>query len=694
MASCITTQFGNSYCPQVRLTASVTSNTNTSATISWELEWITHGYTISSSQSKSYSVKIGGTTVKSGSFAYGGKTSRTIASGTRTITKTTSSQSITCSFTFAMTFNWNGTTGKSQTKSCTVIVSAKPKYTISYNANGGSGAPSSQTKWYGTNIKLSSTKPTRTGYTFQGWGTSASGSVVYSPGATYSTNASDTLYAIWKIITYTISYNANGGSGAPSSQTKNYGSSIKLSTTKPTRTNYNFKGWATSASGSVVYASGATYSNNANVTLYAVWELAYTPPSISSLKVSRCESDGTAAETGTYAKVTFSWSCSQLIGSNPVTSIVIKWGTSSQSTVSASGNSGSVSHIIGTFDTDKSYTITVVVADSKNGTSSSSVVLPTAAFYLDFKAGGSGVAIGKVAETADLLDVGYESRFRKQINTDDRVFITSYGNTLQLGAANEIYTHIYSNKPYAFNNDFALVGNSTVGTLMYPAVEMLIGASNGAYAGVTSAGKRVNLVWLNADGYAMFGGGVAEYAPKTLYFRTLNRKHEQLLIGTDSDGDVVRSTSVYNRTYSSSANMYITSYGTFGRVASSSKKYKKDIISIEENLNKPKLMKMTKSINNDSESVIDPNGLYNIPVMQYKYIDNYLVKEDGHYGKDVVGIMAEDVAENYPAAAIFDKDGNPEAWDKDAVLVGLLYLVQQQKKEIDELKQKLSNMEE
>lgn len=414
MASCITTQFGNSYCPQVRLTASVTSNSNTSATISWELEWVTHGYTISSSQSKSYSVKIGGTTVKSGSFAYGGKTSRTIASGTRTITKTTSSQSITCSFTFAMTFNWNGTTGSSQTKSCKVTVSAKPKYTISYNANGGSGAPSSQTKWYGTSIKLSSTKPTRTGYTFQGWGTRATGSVVYAPGATYSTNASDTLYAIWKIITYTVSYNANGGSGAPSSQTKNYGSSIKLSTTKPTRTNYNFKGWATSASGSVVYASGGTYSNNANVTLYAVWELAYTPPSISSLKATRCESDGTAAETGTYAKVTFSWSCSQLIGSNPVTSIVVKWG-SNQSTVSASGNSGSVSHIIGTIDADTSVTISVVVTDSKNGSSTSSVVLPTAAFYLDFKAGGSGVAIGKVAETADLLDVGYKSRFRKNM---------------------------------------------------------------------------------------------------------------------------------------------------------------------------------------------------------------------------------------------------------------------------------------
>ena len=71
-------------------------------------------------------------------------------------------------------------------------------YTISYNANGGSGAPSSQTKWHTTNLKLSSTTPTRTGYTFQGWSTSSSAtSASYSAGGTFTTNASTTLYAVW-----------------------------------------------------------------------------------------------------------------------------------------------------------------------------------------------------------------------------------------------------------------------------------------------------------------------------------------------------------------------------------------------------------------------------------------------------------------------------------------------------------------
>ena len=84
-------------------------------------------------------------------------------------------------------------------------------YAVKYNANGGSGAPSQQTKTYGTNLTLSSVKPTRTGYEFLGWGTSETDtSVDYAPGATYSTNAAITLYAIWKIMGLTHIYTTSG----------------------------------------------------------------------------------------------------------------------------------------------------------------------------------------------------------------------------------------------------------------------------------------------------------------------------------------------------------------------------------------------------------------------------------------------------------------------------------------------------
>lgn len=157
--------------------------------------------------------------------------------------------------------------GSTMTATTSYTIPALTSYAVKYNANGGTGAPGNQTKYYGKSLTLSSTKPTRTGYTFQGWATSANGSVVNQPGGTYTGNAAVTYYAVWKAITYTVSYNANGGSGQPSSQTKTYGVALTLSSTKPTRTGYTFQGWATSAGGSVAYAAGASYTANAAVTL-------------------------------------------------------------------------------------------------------------------------------------------------------------------------------------------------------------------------------------------------------------------------------------------------------------------------------------------------------------------------------------------------------------------------------------------
>ena len=71
--------------------------------------------------------------------------------------------------------------------------------TVNYNANGGSGAPTSQDKYNTVDLTLSSTKPTRTGYAFVSWNTSIDGSgTSYQPGSKYTANESTTLYAIWK----------------------------------------------------------------------------------------------------------------------------------------------------------------------------------------------------------------------------------------------------------------------------------------------------------------------------------------------------------------------------------------------------------------------------------------------------------------------------------------------------------------
>ena len=148
-------------------------------------------------------------------------------------------------------------------------------WTVSYDANGGSGAPPSQTKTYSVNLTLSATVPVRTGYVFLGWSKSNTATTAtYSAGSTYTANEGAILYAVWTIETYTISYNANGGSGAPSSQTKTYNVNLTLSSSVPTLTGCDFLGWSTSsAATSATYSAGGIYTANASATLYAVWSL-------------------------------------------------------------------------------------------------------------------------------------------------------------------------------------------------------------------------------------------------------------------------------------------------------------------------------------------------------------------------------------------------------------------------------------
>ena len=79
-------------------------------------------------------------------------------------------------------------------------------YTVTYNANGGNNAPANQSKILGTNLVLSSTAPTRSGYDFVSWNTKSDGTgTSYNAGGTYTQDAPLTLYAIWKIKTVALS---------------------------------------------------------------------------------------------------------------------------------------------------------------------------------------------------------------------------------------------------------------------------------------------------------------------------------------------------------------------------------------------------------------------------------------------------------------------------------------------------------
>ena len=142
-------------------------------------------------------------------------------------------------------------------------------YTVTFNANGGSCDTSSKSVTYGSTYGTLST-PTRTGYSFAGWYTSASGGSRVTSSTTVSITSNQTLYAHWTANTYTATFNANGGSCSKSSKSVTYGS-IYGTLPTPTRTGYSFAGWYTSASGGSHVTSNTTVSLTSNQTLYAHW---------------------------------------------------------------------------------------------------------------------------------------------------------------------------------------------------------------------------------------------------------------------------------------------------------------------------------------------------------------------------------------------------------------------------------------
>lgn len=206
-----------------------------------------------------------------------------------------------------------------------------PRVKIQYNANGGTNAPAAHLKYIGTGANISSAKPTRTGYTFEGWSTKKAGPVnvasgqyvgledwnlknpVYighgwgngpinfwndTCGGTSSPTGTNTitLYAQWKPITYALAYNGNGATGgATASSTHVYDAAKALTANGFSRTyslacdsqggsagtatltcRWAWKNWSTTANGGGgVYADRASVKNVRSVpgttTLYAQW---------------------------------------------------------------------------------------------------------------------------------------------------------------------------------------------------------------------------------------------------------------------------------------------------------------------------------------------------------------------------------------------------------------------------------------
>ena len=230
-------------------TTGTTGSYTPTATVTLYAVWENNTFTLTLNKGTGISAvtgagsKTGGASVTIGATVAAGYTWKNWTSGTST-TQVSANQSYTFNMPKANTTYKANATANS--------------YTVTFNANGGN-TPSPTTK----SVTYASTYGdlatcTRTGYTFAGWYTAASGGTQVTSTTTVSITAAQTLYAHWTVNSYTLTLNKGTGiesvSGAGS---KNYGSTVTISAT--VSPGYTWKNWTTGTS-TTVFTSDQTYS--------------------------------------------------------------------------------------------------------------------------------------------------------------------------------------------------------------------------------------------------------------------------------------------------------------------------------------------------------------------------------------------------------------------------------------------------
>lgn len=172
---------------------------------------------------------------------------------------------------------------------------------------------------------------------------------------------------------------------------------------------------------------------------------------------------------------------------------------------------------------------------------------------------------------------------------------------------------------------------------------------------------------------------------------SITSDHIYLAGGCDSTSRWISSPAINKRTYNAAANVYVTTNGYLGKSTSSSVRYKHDIEYLTNEV-RSVLDKKDMAVKK-SKTKTSLDDVLNIPIVTFKYNEGYVTGEaDFNYDKPIAGFIAEDVANVCPECATYieDEDGNmvPEAWDAKQLVVRMLYVLQRQQKEINELKGK------
>ena len=209
-------------------------------------------------------------------------------------------------------------------------------YTVKYDSNGGTGSMANVIYSYGESKKLTKNIFAKEGYTFVGWNTDKDASTALYTDEQEVSNLSKendvviTLYAIWKVNTYTVKYDGNGGTGSIANVIYSYGESKKLTKNTFTKEGYTFVGWNTDKDASTALytdeqeVSNLTSDNDEIIVLYAVWK-------VNTYTIKYDENGG----TGSMANVIYSYGESKKLTKNTFTKegyTFIGWNTDKDAT--------------------------------------------------------------------------------------------------------------------------------------------------------------------------------------------------------------------------------------------------------------------------------------------------------------------------------------------------------------------------
>lgn len=241
--------------------------------------------------------------------------------------------------------------------------------------------------------------------------------------------------------------------------------------------------------------------------------------------------------------------------------------------------------------------------------------------------------------------------------------VTSYNN-VAIGDANTNGIGIYAMMYFP--------NNSQVGTTDEPTGDHYLGNAKYVY-GINKSGTAGKLIGLTSGDNVQIGsyGGAINHVIAYINYqyaflvRQATADHSdytdvfKIVYNDTLSKMVVQSKLIYDATTSTAANVVVGSTGILYRYASSSKRYKEAITE-----------KLSDSL--------DPNKLYNLPVVEYVYKDGYLHESDLRYKQKFIGFIAENVDDIYPLATNYNEDGSVESWNVNIIVPAMLKLIQDQ----------------